>query len=130
MTEKEMRKLNRYQLLELLLIQSEQVNSLQRQIEELQRKLDSREIHMSVAGSIAEASMELGGIFEAAQKTADIYLHAVIDRVAEIEANAYREAERIVQEAQMRATQILDDAEDWKDIDDAMQICQYGTDEL
>lgn len=110
MTEKDIKKLNRYQLLELLVIQSEQVKDLQRQIEEMQKQVDSREIKMSVVGSIAEASMQLSGVFESAQNTADMYLEAVKARVAQIEAEAHQEAARIVQEAKRQAQQIQKDA--------------------
>ena len=111
MTEKDMKKLTRYQLLELLVIQSEQVKEQQRQIEEMQKKLDSREIKMTVVGSIAEASMQLTGIFEAAQKTADFYLDAVKEKAAEIEADAIRKGEEILLDAQRRAAQLLNHAE-------------------
>lgn len=129
MTEKDMKKLNRYQLLELLVIQSEQVKELQHQIEEMQKLVDSREIQMSVVGSIAEASLQLGGVFTAAQKSAEIYLEAVQERVAEIEANAKLEAKRILQDAQEQADKILADAEKWREINDIMALCQYGADD-
>ena len=129
MTEKDMKKLNRYQLLELLVIQSEQVKDMQHQIEEMQKLLDSRDIQMSVVGSIAEASLQLGGVFTAAQKSADIYLAAVQERLSEIEADAMREAERIIQEAQEQADKILADAEKWREINDIMLLCQYGADD-
>ena len=117
MTEKDMKKLNRYQLLELLIIQSEQVKELQRQVEELQKKLDSREIQMTVVGSIAEASMQLSGIFAAAQKTADMYLDAVKIKTEEMEAEAIRRGEEILLDAQKRAAQILNQAEKWPDFE-------------
>ena len=113
MTEKDMKKLNRYQLLELLIIQSEQVKELQRQVEEMQKKLDSREIQMTVVGSIAEASMQLSGIFTAAQHTADMYLDAVKIKIEEMEAEAIRKGEEILLDAQKRAAQILNHAEKW-----------------
>lgn len=130
MTEKDMKKLTRYQLLELLIIQSEQVKDLQRQLDEMQKKVDSRDIQMSVVGSIAEASIQLGGVLTAAQKTADIYLEAVKERVAEIEANALREADKILEDARQQASHILNYAEKWQDTDAVLQFCQYGTDEL
>ena len=107
MTEKDMKKLNRYQLLELLILQSKQVENLQRQVTELQEQLSSRELQMAQVGSIAEASMQLGDIFTAAQKTADLYLDAVRERVAKIEADATREAEQILQNARQHAAHIL-----------------------
>ena len=129
MTEKDMKKLNRYQLLELLVIQSEQIKDMQHQIEEMQKLLDSRDIQMSVVGSIAEASLQLGGVFTAAQKSADIYLAAVQERLSEIETSAMEEAERIIQQAQLQADKILADAEKWREINDIMMMCQYGAED-
>lgn len=85
MTEKELRKLNRYQLLELLIIQTERANNLQKQLDEAQKKLNQREIEMTVVGSIAEASMQLSGVFEAAQRAAEMYLEAAQARINRLE---------------------------------------------
>ena len=126
MTEKDMKKMTRYQLLELLIIQSEQVKDLQKKLEEVQKELDAQEIQMAVVGSIAEASMQLGGIFDAAQRTADIYLNTVKERVVLIEEHANREAERIIREAQEKARQILEDAENWPGTDEMLRTYQNG----
>lgn len=95
MTEKELKKLTRYQLLELLIVQTERADKLQQQVERLQNRIDDKEIQMTVMGSIAEASLELSGVFTAAQKAADLYLEA-----------AQKKAEQIVQEAELRAQEI------------------------
>lgn len=88
MTEKELRKLNRYQLLELLVMQTEQNQALRDQVTQLQQQLEQRQARIEKLGSIAEASLQLSGVFEAAQKAADDYLAA-----------ARREAECIVKQA-------------------------------
>lgn len=111
MTEKELKKLNRYQLLEMLIIQTERANELEKKLEQAQEKLDSREVQMTVMGSIAEASLQLSGVFEAAQNAADTYLEAVKERSAAMEENARRQAEAILEEARQQARQILRDAE-------------------
>ena len=72
MTEKDLKKLTRYQLLEMLIIQTERADELQKKLEAAQAQLDSRDVQMTVIGSIAEASMQLSGVFEAAQNAADI----------------------------------------------------------
>ena len=99
MTEKELKKLNRYQLLEMLIIQTERANELQKKLEEAEEKLESRSVQMTVMGSIAEASLHLSGVFEAAQNAADIYMDAVKERAAAIEEEARRRAEQIIAEA-------------------------------
>ena len=111
MTEKELKKLNRYQLLEMLVIQTERADELQRKLDAAQEKLDSRDVQMTVIGSIAEASLQLGGVFEAAQNAADIYLKAVKERAEAIEADALRRAEEILEEANRKARLIGENAE-------------------
>lgn len=110
MTEKELKKLNRYQLLELLLVQSAKIDELQAQLDEAQHKIDAHEIQMTVVGSIAEASVKIGGVFEAAQKTADIYLETLQGHIALAEENAKRDADKIIKEARKKAEQIVEEA--------------------
>ena len=107
MTEKELKKLNRYQLLELLIIQTERADELQKKLDDAQALLDSRDVKLTVMGSIAEASLQLGGVFEAAQNAADTYLNAAKERAAAIEKEARKDAERILNEAKQKAAQIL-----------------------
>jgi len=75
--EKELKRLNRKQLLELLLIQIERADDLERRLEQAQEKLKSRELVQMRAGSLAEAALQLSGIFESAQEAADLYLENV-----------------------------------------------------
>lgn len=84
---------------------------MEKKLQEVQAKLDSREVQMTVVGSFAEASLHLGGVFEAAQNAADIYLKAVKERGAAMEEDAYRRAEAILAEANRKAQQILHAAE-------------------
>ena len=57
MTDAELRKLKRVELLELLMAQSKETEGLRAQLEQAQEQLRSREIQLSEAGSIAEASL-------------------------------------------------------------------------
>lgn len=74
MTDKELRKLKRIEILELLLEQSRENERLRAEIAEVNKKLEDKEIAIKEAGSIAEAALKLNGIFEAAQRAADQYL--------------------------------------------------------
>ena len=100
MTEKEMRKLNRYQLLEMLIIQTERADKLQARLEAALKKLNERELHMSELGSIAEAALELKGVFRAAQEAADLYVEEAKRQAELIERAARRKAEEIIAQAQ------------------------------
>ena len=77
MTEKEFRKLSRLELLEILTEQSRRIEELSQKLEETEKKLQSRKLQIAKAGSIAEASLQLNRVFEAAQAAADQYLENV-----------------------------------------------------
>lgn len=77
MTDKELRKLTRTELLELLLAQSREMDRLNNELELARQQLSKREIALTQSGSIAEAALQLNGIFEAAQAAADQYLENI-----------------------------------------------------
>lgn len=77
MTEKELKRLNRKQLLELLLQQTEHAEALQLQLDQTKHELEKRILLDKEAGSIAEASLKLNGVFESAQSAADQYLENI-----------------------------------------------------
>ena len=88
---KELRRLSRTELLELMVEQSreldktreelalvkEQLSAAEYKYRELEEKYAQREIRLQKAGSIAEASLALTSIFEEAQKAAEIYLQNI-----------------------------------------------------
>ena len=77
MTGRELRKLRRSELLEML-IESERKNeALREENEALKQRITAREIKIGQAGSIAEAALQLSGIFEAAQDAAARYLENI-----------------------------------------------------
>lgn len=65
---KDLRKLKRIELYEIMLAQSEEIDCLRNQLEKIKTELADRRIIISQSGSIAEASMRLTNIFEEAQK--------------------------------------------------------------
>lgn len=77
MTDKELKKLSRAELLEMLIAQSKEVASLKKQLQEANEKLEDRRIMIENSGSIAEAALHLNGVFEAAQNAAEQYLENI-----------------------------------------------------
>lgn len=77
MTEKELRKLSRMDLLELLIQQSKLVEELRGQLREAEAALESRRLAVDKAGSIAEAALKVNGVFEAAQAAGQQYLNNI-----------------------------------------------------
>lgn len=77
MTEKELRRLGRRALIEILYEQQKQCEQLRAENEQLRAKLAERTLKLADVGSIAEASLRLNGVFEAAQAAAEQYLQSV-----------------------------------------------------
>ena len=84
MDTKELHNLSRKELLELLVEQGRILEETRKELKKARQEIESLEAekaehHMMLkeAGSIAEASLRLSGIFEAAQKAADLYLDEV-----------------------------------------------------
>ena len=77
MTDKQLRKLSRIELLEMLIQHSKEITRLQEQLEEAHELLEDKYIAIDNAGSIAEASLQINGVFSAAQQAADQYLQNV-----------------------------------------------------
>ena len=82
MTEKELLKLKRSEMLEIMLAQSREIDRLREGLEEAKAKVEDREIRLRESGSIAEASLRLTNIFEEAQKAVDIYVENMKRRTA------------------------------------------------
>lgn len=72
--EKDLNKLKRSELLEIMLAQSEEIDRLREELAKKDAELQDRTIKIGQAGSIAEASLALTKVFEEAQKAADLYL--------------------------------------------------------
>lgn len=82
MDAKELSGLSRKELLELLLSVIKENEKLKKKIAAYEEAVNNRTIAIEECGSIAEASLKLSGIFEAAQEAADLYL----DNIRRIEA--------------------------------------------
>ena len=114
MTDKELRRLGRPELIEIIyqLEKSQEENT--QEIARLQARLQDRTLRLSEAGSIAQAALQVNGVMEAAQAAADQYVQAAeADRQqARTElADAKTQADAILSDAQARADAILSDAQ-------------------
>ena len=106
MTEKDLKKLNRYQLLELLIVQTDRADKLQVKLDTLEKQFMDKELQISSLGSIAEASLQVKGVFQAAQEAADMYIEAAQKHAAEIQEAAHKKAAEILIQAQAQARRI------------------------
>lgn len=94
MTEKEMKRLSRADLLEMLIDQSEELRRVKKRLRNAEAALREREIKIDNAGSIAEAALQLNNVFEAAQAACAQYtenLRALSERQTAINGELERE---------------------------------------
>ena len=81
MKEKDLRRLKRVELLDMLIeqgrlvdAQAEEIKKLKEEREALNQQLEDRRISLEKTGSIAEASLKIAKVFMAAEEAAKIYL--------------------------------------------------------
>ena len=117
MTEKELRRLSRAELLELLIEQGERAEALQQKLSAAEHAIQKRKLDLTEVGSIAEAALKLNGVFEAAENAAKQYLEGVrqvgleqLNQCEQREAASRREAEKIIAEANEEAARIVEAA--------------------
>lgn len=81
MTDKELRKLSRKELLDMIYQLMQEKQDLQEKLTDAEKRLEDRRILMAEAGSIADAALKINHVFEAAQAAADDFLRSVRDNV-------------------------------------------------
>ena len=116
MTDRELRKLSRTDLLEMLVDLSEELNLVKQQLAAAEEKLNNRQILIEKAGSIAEASLQLNGVFEAAEAAGEQYVENIrnlSDRQDEIcrriEWECRQKARRRLEEVERKCMQMESD---------------------
>lgn len=75
-TDKDLRKLNRAELLELLILQTKHMDEMELQLTALQEQLKERTIHLSESGTLAEAALRLNNVFRDADQAAAQYVES------------------------------------------------------
>ena len=119
MTDEELRKLKRADLLELLVAQGKENEALQEKLRQAEAALWDRQIQLDEAGNIAEAALRLSGVFEAAQKASDQYLESIRkkheeteSRCTQLEETSRARAEQLEQESKAQAERLVAEAEE------------------
>ena len=77
MTDKELRRLSRSELLEMLIEKTTENEQLKLKLEQAEAQLNDRRIAIDKAGAIAEAALHINNVFEAADKAVKQYLENV-----------------------------------------------------
>lgn len=73
MTDRQLRKASRMDLLKLLLEQRKENEALRQQLLQAQEQLQQRQITIDQSGTLAEAALKLSGIFDAAETACQYY---------------------------------------------------------
>ena len=100
---KELKLLNRSELIEIIYQLKKSEQELQKENEALRKSLESKRISLANAGSIADAALALTDIFTTAQASADVYLAEIVQRKAELESDY----NLIIDEANSKADEIV-----------------------
>ena len=107
MISKELKKLSRRELVDIIYQLKKNEQQMQEKIAALEEALQEKRIRVSVAGSIAEAAADITNLFSTAQLTADLYLR----EIASMKADTERECAKMIEDARVRAEQIISGAE-------------------
>lgn len=110
MTDKEMRRMSRSELPEMLIAQMEENQALREQLEEAKKQLEDRTIEIEKAGSIAQAALALNGVFRSAELAAKQYTENLQQRAKKeadaliAQADAYSRKTRCAADEYLQAT--------------------------
>lgn len=77
MTEKQLKKLSRLELIQMLILATQRNQALAEENEQLKEQLAKRELICQESGSIAMAALQINKVFEACQQACDDYLKNV-----------------------------------------------------
>ena len=113
-SDRELRRLSRAELLEILIALMKEKEELQQQLKETEKRLADRTLDIQNAGSIAQAAIKVNGVFEAAQRAADQYLENVSDPSRRFSAVGYEDREysdRMISETRSRCAKMERDTE-------------------
>ena len=103
---KELKKLSRRELVDIIYQLKKNEQEEQEKIAILEEELQEQRIRISVAGSIAEAAVDITRIFSTAQKTADLYL----SEIAAMKEETEKECAKMLEDARTQAEMILAEA--------------------
>lgn len=103
MTDKEFKRLNRSQLIEIIYQLQLEAEKLTEENMRLERELADKRLRLSNAGNIADAALEINNCFRSAQNAADQYLNEIKLLREETEA----ERQRILSQARAEAEAII-----------------------
>ena len=98
MISKELKRLSRRELVDIIYQLKKNEQEMQEEIESLKTELQDKRIRISTAGSIADAAMSVTNVFSTAQMTADLYLR----EISYMKENTEKECEKKIEDAEKK----------------------------
>ena len=118
MTDKEIKRLRRQDLLIILAEQTEKINQLEKSLQNAEGKLKDRMLIFDECGTMAEAALRINEVFRAVDEATAQYLENVrlrqekqIAFCEKMEAESKRKYDKIIHDAEMQAAEIKKHAE-------------------
>lgn len=116
MKQKDLKKIKRKELLELLLAQAQRIKELEIKLTKACEDLNSKKIKIKESGSIAEASLKLNKVFESTQLAADQYLDNFKDNCKKMETAIKKETmlekNKIIKESEEKCKKLESELEE------------------
>ena len=116
MTDKELKRLSRAELLEMLIEKSREIEALREQLDDALAQLNDRALRIENAGTMAEAALLVNGVLDAAQQAGAQYQEnmrlrqsQMEEECARIEAESREEAGQMLAQTQQQCRQIEQD---------------------
>ena len=116
MTDKELKRLSRAELLEMLIEKSREIEALREQLDDALAQLNDRALRIENAGTMAEAALLVNGVLDAAQQAGAQYQEnmrlrqsQMEEECAQLEKQSRAEAERMLAQTQQQCRQIEQD---------------------
>ena len=103
MTDKEFKRLSRYQLIEIIYQLQLRQQELSAENERLTNALEDKRLRISEAGNIAEAALDIHNVLQSAQEAAAMYLEEI--RIMHTETE--EKCQRLLEKAQKDADDII-----------------------
>ena len=117
MTDKEFKRLNRSQLIEIIYQFQIKVDELTQENQTLRAALENKRLRIEQAGNIAEAALAVNNVMQAAQNAAQQYLdeiHAMHAEADAIIAQARAEAAAIIERAAQQKAELPTESDENK----------------
>ena len=102
---KELKRMSRRELVDVIYQLKKNEQDLQEEVNNLKNELQNQRIRISLAGSIADASMSVTNVFSVAQMTADVYLQ----EIACMKEDTEKECVQKIEDAEIKVQEILTD---------------------